>query len=151
MRQCTRLNTWTGRGALAGLKHAKLVMLPEAIRSEARTWLDQELVHDGIFTEHHGDEHLRQLHAYLPEPTSSRSAVWRPRWTPPTLACGTTSSSRRRVRGGPARALPRNGVHLLECGGDGRGRRRAVCHAGVGRSVCMAGESLHFPSQSIDL
>ena len=61
------LNTWPCRGAIAGHKHAKRVLLPEESRDPERIQLDQEVVHDGnTFTEHQGATQLRELDANLP-------------------------------------------------------------------------------------
>jgi hypothetical protein len=65
--QTTRMHTRPARGTPEGHKHAKRVLLPEDIRFQARTRLDQEVVRDGTYTEHHGDKQLRDLHASLHE------------------------------------------------------------------------------------
>ena len=67
MAQSTRLRTRPARGTPGGHRHAKRVLLPAAERSQARTRLDQEEVRDATYTEHRGDEQLRDLHADLPE------------------------------------------------------------------------------------
>ena len=93
MLKTTRLNMRPGKGGPDGHKHAKRMLLLKEIWFEARTQLDQEVVHDGTYTEHRGDKQLRELHDNLP---SSRCVVWRPWWTPPAPACGSLSSSRKR-------------------------------------------------------
>jgi hypothetical protein len=67
MLQTTRLHTRPARGTLEGHRHAKWVLLPEDMRSQARTRLDQEVVRDGTYTEHRGDKQLRDLRVDLPE------------------------------------------------------------------------------------
>jgi hypothetical protein len=67
MLQTTRLHTRLARDTQEGHKHAKRVLLTKAIRFEARTRLEQEVVRDGTYTEHRGDKQLRDLHVDLPE------------------------------------------------------------------------------------
>ena len=64
--QTTRLHTRPAYNTPGGHRHAKRVLLPKAIRSEEKTRLDQEVVRDGIYTEHRGDTQLRELHDDLP-------------------------------------------------------------------------------------
>jgi hypothetical protein len=67
MLQTTRLHTRPARDTPEGHKHAKRVLLPKAIRFEARTRLEQEVVRDGTYNEHRGDKQLRDLHVDLAE------------------------------------------------------------------------------------
>jgi hypothetical protein len=67
MLRTTRLHTRPAKRTPEGHRHAKRVLLPEELRSQARTRLDQEVVRDGTYTEHRGDKQLRDLHADLPE------------------------------------------------------------------------------------
>jgi hypothetical protein len=65
--QTTRLYTRPATSTPEGHTHAKRVLLPEDIRFQARTRLDQEVVRDGTYTEHRGDKQLWDLHVDLPK------------------------------------------------------------------------------------
>jgi hypothetical protein len=67
MSQSTRLHTRPAFRTPEGHRHAKRVLLPAEERSQARTRLAQDVVRDGTYTEHRGDEQLRDLHTDLPE------------------------------------------------------------------------------------
>jgi hypothetical protein len=67
MLQSTHLRTRPARRTPEGHRHAKRVVLPAEERSQARTRLAQEVVRDGTYTEHRGDEQLRDMQADLPE------------------------------------------------------------------------------------
>jgi hypothetical protein len=105
MLQTTHVRTWPARRTPEGHRHAKRVLLPEELRSPARTWLDQEVVRDATYTEHWGDKQLWDLHADAVRGGFARALP----------------------RAGGAGL---DAVHHILCEREDHGRRRADRHAG---------------------